>query len=55
MVKLKDKADGIELTCKRCGHTWLYRGYAKYVTCCGVCKGHVNVRKRRLELGLGVE
>jgi len=43
---------GIMLTCQRCNHSWIYRGESDWYTSCGNCKAMVNVRKRKLELGL---
>ena len=39
---------GVELTCPRdsCKHVWCYKGKAKTVTSCPICKTSVMIKKR---------
>jgi hypothetical protein len=56
MAEDKKKKIGIELTCQRkspkCGYKWNYKGKSEWYTSCPMCKSMVNVRKRKIELGL---
>lgn len=51
---VEESGQGIELVCGRCGRRWMYHGHSDWYTSCGLCKATVNVRKRKLELGLKV-
>lgn len=51
-MKEKKNEQGIPLECGRCGHKWVYHGVSDWYTSCGICKATVNVRKKKLELGL---
>jgi len=35
--------EGIKLTCKRCGYTWIYRGNSMYWTSCPRCRANVKI------------
>lgn len=50
MTEKKNK-QSIELKCKRCGHTWQYKG-SGIVTVCSKCRTSVKVRKFNPELDM---
>jgi uncharacterized protein (DUF983 family) len=52
MVEAKKEKPGIKLVCPRCGHEWMYNGKSVWYTSCGVCKGMINIRKKKKELGI---
>ena len=43
----KENETGIELSCKRCEHMWLYTGKNDYISFCPNRKTRVTVTKRR--------
>jgi len=41
----EEKKSGIELTCSKCGYTWVYNGKSKVYATCPQCGSRVKVRK----------
>ncbi|MPZ05033.1 MAG: hypothetical protein GEU26_01205 [Nitrososphaeraceae archaeon] len=40
-----DRREGIEIQCKRCHHSWTYKGKNDYVVCCPHCGTKIGIKK----------
>lgn len=47
---LSSEKNGLEIKCKRCGHTWKYKGKNQYVCCCPHCRTSIMIHKKIIEL-----